>query len=167
MAFAGFLRPRRLRDIALLTARRRQRRVVRRLRRLAVLELSDAGQQRIVLRYQLRDARRELAVLPQQLQHQRLHIVRKPIDLLWLHTNLNQLAWKNSTPYTRVTPPQEVSSYPLSAICRAMLRTVAVTDFQNVRKGPARSMAMTTIAPNWRTPKRTWHSNAGRLSHRS
>jgi hypothetical protein len=39
MAFAGFLHPRRLCDVPLLTARRRQRRVVRRLRRLAVLGL--------------------------------------------------------------------------------------------------------------------------------
>jgi hypothetical protein len=53
-----------------LTARRRHRRVVRRLRRLAVvgLELDDAGQRRLVLREQLVDARRGRAVLPQQLQ---------------------------------------------------------------------------------------------------
>src|SRR5271155_3784835 len=49
-AFAGFLHPCRLRDVPLLTARRRQRRVVRRLRRLAVLgfDLGDSDQQRIV-----------------------------------------------------------------------------------------------------------------------
>src|ERR1700691_3502492 len=39
MTLAGFLHPRRLRDVPLLTARRRQRRVVRRLRRLVVLGL--------------------------------------------------------------------------------------------------------------------------------
>jgi hypothetical protein len=51
-----------------------ERRVVRRLRRLAVLGLKpgDADQQRFVLRRQLIDAHREPAVLPQKLQHQRL-----------------------------------------------------------------------------------------------
>src|SRR5450755_3297076 len=104
----GFLHSRRLGDVPLLTARRRQRRVVRRLRRLAVLglKLGDAGQQRLVLREQLVDAHRELAVLPQQLQHQRLHIVSERINLLQRHASLNQLAWKISTRYTRVKLPQ-------------------------------------------------------------
>jgi hypothetical protein len=108
MAFAGFLHPHRLRDVPLLTARRRQRRVVRRLRRLAVLglELGDAGQQRLVLRDQFVDTCREPADLPQQLQHQRLHIVSERIDLLRRHASLNQLAWKSTTRYTRVIPPQ-------------------------------------------------------------
>ena len=67
MASASFLQLRRLRDIPLLTARRRQRRVVRCLRRLAVLslELGNADQQRLVLRHQLVDARHQPAVLPQ------------------------------------------------------------------------------------------------------
>jgi hypothetical protein len=51
-------------------------------------------------------AHREPAVLPQQLQHQRLHVVSEPIDLLRRHASLNQLARKSSTRYTRVTLPQ-------------------------------------------------------------
>ena len=105
-AFAGFLHPRRLRDVPLLTARRRQRRVIWRLRRLAVrgLKLGDAGQQRLVLRHQLSDVHREFTVLPQQLQ--RLHVVSERINLLQRHTSLNQLASKSSTRHTRVKPPQ-------------------------------------------------------------
>jgi hypothetical protein len=104
MAFAGLLHLRRFRDVLLLAARRRQRGVVRRLRRLAMqgLKLGITGQQRFVLRQQLRDACRELAVLPQQLQHQRLHVVRERIDHFRRHASLNQLACTNSTPYTRV-----------------------------------------------------------------
>jgi hypothetical protein len=49
---------------------------------------------------------REPAVLPQQLQHQRLHVVSEPTDLLRRHASLNQLARKSSTRYTRVTLPQ-------------------------------------------------------------
>jgi hypothetical protein len=84
-------------------SRRRQRRVVRRLRRSAALRLKfgDAGQQRLVLREQLVDARREPADLPQQ--H---HVISERIDLLRPHASLNQLAWKISTRYTRVKPPQ-------------------------------------------------------------
>src|SRR5271155_3516127 len=113
MAFAGFLHPCRLRDAPLLTARRRQRRVVRRLRRLAVLglKIGDAGQQRLVLRKQVVDAHREHAVLPQQRQHQRLHVVSERINLLRRHASLNQLASKSSTRQTRVTPSQGGSSY--------------------------------------------------------
>src|SRR5271157_6036944 len=108
MAFAGFPHPRRLRDVPLLTARRRQRRVSGVSRRLAMLglKLGNAGQQRLVLRHQLVDARRKPADLPQQFQHQRLHIVSERIDLLRRHASLNQLAWKSSTLYTRVIPPQ-------------------------------------------------------------
>ena len=107
MAFAGFLHPRRLRDVPLLTARRWQRRVVRRLRRLAVLslEVRDAGPQHLVLCEQLLDARREPADLLQQ-PAQRLHVVSERINLCRRHASLKQLAWKSSTPYTRVTPPQ-------------------------------------------------------------
>src|SRR5450755_4345409 len=121
MAFAGFLHPRRLCDVPLLTARRRQRRVVRRLRRLAMLgfKLGDAGQQRLVLREQLVDAHREPAVLPQQLQHQWLHVVSERIDLLRRHASLNQLACKSSTRYTR----RRVSNYPFSSSFLAILRT--------------------------------------------
>jgi hypothetical protein len=57
-----------------------------------VLKLGDAGQQRLVLRQQLVDARREPADLPQQPQHQRLHVVSKRNDLLRRHASLNQLA---------------------------------------------------------------------------
>jgi hypothetical protein len=64
------------------------------------LELGDAGQQRLVLRQQLVDTRREPADLPQQPQHQRLHVVSKRIDLLRRHASLNQLARKTSTRYT-------------------------------------------------------------------
>src|ERR1700689_1405783 len=105
-AFWGFLPPRWICDVPLLTARRRQRRVVRRLRRLAALglELGDAGQQRLVLRDQLVDARREHADLPQQ--PQRLHVVGKRINLFRRQASLKQLAWKISTRYTRVIPPQ-------------------------------------------------------------
>jgi hypothetical protein len=80
-ALAGFLHPRLLRDVPLLTARRWQRRVVRRLRRLAVLslEVRDAGPQRLVLCEQLLDARREPADLLQQ--PQRLHVVSERINL--------------------------------------------------------------------------------------
>lgn len=81
-AFADLLHPRRLPDIDLLGTRRRQRRVVRRLRPLALLEVSDAGQQRLVLRYQRRAAPHRLDDLPQQLENQRLHIVRKSTDPL-------------------------------------------------------------------------------------
>ena len=70
------------------------------------LELGDADQQRLVLRHQLVDARREPADLPQQPQHQRLHVISKRIDLLRRHASLKQLAWKISTRYTRVIPPQ-------------------------------------------------------------
>jgi hypothetical protein len=45
-------------------------------------------------------------LLPQQLQHQRLHVVSERIDLLRRHASLNQLACKSSTRYTRVKPPQ-------------------------------------------------------------
>lgn len=79
---------RRLGDTALLAARRRQRRVVRRLRRLAVLERRDPRQQRLVLPYQLRNPIRELAVATQQLLKQRLHFVGKTSNLLRIHTNL-------------------------------------------------------------------------------
>jgi hypothetical protein len=98
MAFAGFLPVLRLCDVPLLTARRRHRRVVRRLRRLALLDLKlgDSVQQRLVLRDQFVDARQEPTVLPQQLQHQLLHIVSERINLLWRHASLNQLAWKSS-----------------------------------------------------------------------
>jgi hypothetical protein len=91
---AGFLHPRRLRDVPLLTARRRQRRVVRRLRRLIVLglKLGDADQQCFVLRHQLIDARREPADLPQQLQHQRLHVISERINLFRRHASLKQPA---------------------------------------------------------------------------
>jgi hypothetical protein len=44
--------------------------------------------------------------LPQQPQHQRLHVISERIDLLRRHASLNQLAWKISTRYTRVIPPQ-------------------------------------------------------------
>ena len=70
------------------------------------LKLGDADQQRLVLRHQLVDARREPADLPQQLQHQRLHVVSERINLFRRHASLNQLAWKISTRYTRVKPPQ-------------------------------------------------------------
>src|SRR5208282_5351315 len=89
-----------------LTARRRQRRVVRRLRRLTVLgfEVRDAGPQRPVLCEQLLDTRREPADLLQQ--PRRLHVVSERINLCRRHASLNQPAWKSSTPYTQVTPPQ-------------------------------------------------------------
>jgi hypothetical protein len=56
------------------------------------LKLGDAGQQRLVLREQLVDAHREPTVLPQQLQHQWLHVVSERIDLLRRHASLKQLA---------------------------------------------------------------------------
>ena len=70
------------------------------------LELGDAHQQCLVLRHQLVDARREPADLPQQLQHQRLHIVSERINLFRRHASLNQLACKGTTRYTRVKLPQ-------------------------------------------------------------
>src|SRR5208282_3435978 len=116
MAFAGFLHTRRLRDVPLLTARRRQRRVVRCLRRLAVLglELGDAGQQRLVLHDQLVNARREPADLLQQLQHQWLHVVRERINLLRRHASLNQLARKNSTRTPESNRRRGVSNYVMT-----------------------------------------------------
>jgi hypothetical protein len=44
--------------------------------------------------------------LPKQPQYQRLHVVSKRIDLFRRHASLKQLAWKISTRYTRVKPPQ-------------------------------------------------------------
>jgi hypothetical protein len=70
------------------------------------LELGNADQQRLVLRHQLVDARRQPAVLPQQLQHQWLHIVSERINLFRRHASLNQLACKGTTRYTRVILPQ-------------------------------------------------------------
>ena len=64
------------------------------------------GAMRLVLRDQLVDARREPAVLPQQLQHQRFHIVSERINLIRRHASLNQPAWTISMHYSRVTLPQ-------------------------------------------------------------
>jgi hypothetical protein len=68
------------------------------LRRLAApgLEPRDAGQQPLFLRDKLVDARREPAVLPKQIQHQRPHVVSKRINLLRRHASLNELAWTSS-----------------------------------------------------------------------
>jgi hypothetical protein len=54
------------------------------------LELGDAGPQRLVLREQLLDARREPADLLQQ--PQRLHVVSERINLCRRHASLKQLA---------------------------------------------------------------------------
>src|SRR5262249_53702981 len=82
--FAAALRGRRVRDVGLLSARWRQRRVRRRLRRLAgsALEFGDARQQRLVLLDEIVDLR-------QQGQHQPLQAVGvKRIDPLGPHPEL-------------------------------------------------------------------------------
>ena len=119
-AFAGLLHPRRLRDVLLLTARRRQRRVVRRLRRLAALGLKfgDAGQQRLVLRDHLLGERRELADPLNQSQHQRLHVIGKRINLLGSHASLNQPAAKISTRHPQFISSHRVSSYACTVCAR-------------------------------------------------
>jgi hypothetical protein len=108
MAFAGFLPLRRLCGIPLLTARRRQRRVIGRLRRLALLglKLGDAGQQRLVLLHQIVDARHQSVVLLQQLQYQRFHIVSERINLIRRHASSNQPAWTISMCCSRITLPR-------------------------------------------------------------
>jgi hypothetical protein len=81
---AAFLRARRIRNVGLLSARWRQRRVRRRLRRLAgsALEFGDARQQHLVLLDEIVDLR-------QQGQYQPLQTVGvERIDPLGRHPEL-------------------------------------------------------------------------------